>query len=251
MSGCVLRPAWQQLAVEGKLESHWLDAGRFRHLILQNNAAGTQLRIYVEGDGRPWIRETRVSVDPTPSNPVLLGLMHEVTHPAVYLGRPCYFGSATDRGCDERWWTFDRYSEIVVDSMCIAANQISRQLGAETVQLIGYSGGGAIVVRMSECTDNLVGISTIAGNLDPDAWAEHHRYSPLASISPFVSASHRHSGIVESHWQCRNDRIVPPRITDGYFAARTSATRYVVDSCTHSTGWQLYWARIIDFRRAD
>ena len=36
MSGCVLRPPWQKLAIEGKLESRWLDAGRFRHLILWN-----------------------------------------------------------------------------------------------------------------------------------------------------------------------------------------------------------------------
>ena len=246
MSSCALRPAWQQLAIEGNFESRWLDAGRFRHLVLWNHASGPHLRIYVEGDGTPWLRGTRVSVDPTPSNPVLLRLMHDATHAAVYLGRPCYFGSATDKGCDERWWTFDRYSRIVVASMCAAANRVSRELGAETVQLIGYSGGGAIVVRMSECTDRLVSLSTIAGNLDPWAWSEHHGYSPLVNLLPPGPAASQHSDVIESHWQCSNDHDVPPSTTDTYFATRGRAIRHIVDACSHSKGWQRYWSHIIE-----
>lgn len=246
ISSCALRPVWQRLAVEGNLESRWLDAGQFRHLVLWNNEPGSHLRIYVEGDGTPWIRGTRVSVDPTPSNPVLLRLMYDASHPAVYLGRPCYFGSATDHGCNERWWTFDRYSSVVVDSMCAAANQVSGQIGAESVQLIGYSGGGAIVVRMSECTDRLYSISTIAGNLDPIVWAEYHRHFPLVDLAPIEPASSRHSDTIESHWQCRDDQNIPPSITDDYFTARASANRHIVDSCSHSTGWHRYWLQIID-----
>ncbi len=245
MSACVLRPAWQQLAIEGNLESRRIDAGRFRHLVLWNGEQGPHLRIYVEGDGRPWIYQRRVAVDPTPSNPVLLRLMHDATHPAAYLGRPCYFGSATDRECEQRWWTFDRYGRVVVDSMCAAANQVSRQLGAETVQLIGYSGGGAIVIGMSACTDHLVAFSTIAGNLDPQAWAEHHGYSPLSDLSPLTSTAIRHGALNEVHWQCRDDLNVPPSITDDYFVARARAVRHIVKSCSHSIGWQRYWSQII------
>ena len=250
MSGCVLRPAWQKLAIEGKLESRWLDAGRFQHLVLWNKEQGTHLRIYVEGDGGPWIYKRRVAVDPTPANPVLLHLMHDAAHPAVYLGRPCYFGTATDQECEQRWWTFDRYSRVVVDSMCLAANRVSRELGATTVQLIGYSGGGAIVAGMSACTDRLVSFSTIAGNLDPMTWAEYHGYSPLNDLSPLTPAAIRDKEPKEEHWQCRDDLNVPPSITDGYFAAREGATRHVVDDCTHATGWQQYWPRIIETNRA-
>jgi hypothetical protein len=246
LSACALRPDWQQLATAGNLESRWLDAGRFRHLVLSNEIRGSHLRIYVEGDGGPWIRENRVSVDPTPTNPVLLQLMHDATHPAVYLGRPCYFGSATSRECEQRWWTFDRYGRVVVDSMCAAANQLSRQRGAQTVQLIGYSGGGAIVAGMSACTEHLVSFSTIAGNLEPNAWAGHHGYSPLRDLSPLVAAASRQSDVKEAHWQCRDDLNIPPSITDDYFAARKRAIRHIVGSCTHATGWQQYWSDIID-----
>jgi hypothetical protein len=246
ISACVLRPDWQKLSSEGQLESRWLDTGRFRHLVLSNQQRGSHLRIYVEGDGEPWIRKSRVALDPTPSNPVLLRLMHDATHPAVYLGRPCYFGTATDQECEQRWWTFDRYGQVVVDSMCLAANQLARQFGAQTVELIGYSGGGAVVVGMRDCTDRLKSISTIAGNLDPVAWAAHHGYTPLGDLSPLTVAAIERDEPRETHWQCRDDLQVPPFVTDNYFAVSTHAIRHIVRSCSHAEGWQQYWSQIID-----
>jgi hypothetical protein len=246
-----VRPDWQELAIEGQLEKRWLDTGRFRHLVLANGVRGKHLRIYIEGDGGPWIRATRVSVDPTPTNPVLLRLMHGATHPAVYLGRPCYFGTATDEGCGPRLWTFDRYGQVVVDSMCEAANRLSRQYEAESVQLIGYSGGGAIVIGMSSCTKRLTSLTTVAGNLDPDAWARHHAYSPLDDLSPLANAMRATNAIDESHWQCNGDLNIPPSITDDYFVTRGGAARHIVDGCSHSTGWERYWLEIVGEDEAD
>ena len=51
---------------------------------------------------------------------------------------------------------------------------------------------------------------------------------------------------VSTHWQCSNDHDVPPSITDTYFATRVSAIRHIVDSCSHSMGWQQYWSHIIE-----
>ena len=239
LSACVLRPEWQRLAGKGGLNVSWIETGNFRHLRLQNGRQGSHLRIYVEGDGVPWIRENRVAVDPTPPNPVLLRLMLGDGGRAVYLGRPCYFGTATERGCDELLWTFDRIGQTVIDSMCAAANDISRELGAESVQLVGFSGGGAVVVGMSRCTERLHSITTVAGNLDPVAWAAHHGYSQLAVTQiPIVA-------VAETHWQCESDRNVPPEVTDRYFASRPEASRHIVGDCTHATGWEKYWAQII------
>ena len=88
LSGCVLRPEWQQLAAEQALQSRHIDTGHFQHLVLDKDVPGNHLFIFVEGDGTPWIRDTRVAVDPTPTNPVLLRLMAESEGAAVYLGRP-------------------------------------------------------------------------------------------------------------------------------------------------------------------
>ena len=131
--------------------------------------------------------------------------------------------------------------------MGLAANRISGQLGAQTVELIGYSGGGAIVAGMRACTDQLVSISTIAGNLDPKAWAEYHGYSPLNDLSPLAI---RPNEVKEIHWQCRDDLNIPPSITDGYFAARDNAIRHIIGSCSHATGWQRHWSQIISLPEA-
>jgi len=47
--------------------------------------------VYIEGDGMPWIRRHIVATDPTPSKPLMLRLMAQDPHPAIYLGRPCYY----------------------------------------------------------------------------------------------------------------------------------------------------------------
>lgn len=244
--GCTLNPAWKELAGDGNLDARWIDTGRFRHLVLANAESGQHLRIYVEGDGSPWIVNTRISVDPTPSNPVLLRLMHDASHAAIYLGRPCYFGSATDKNCSNRFWTLERYDDAVVSSMCTAANALIDESNAKTVQLIGYSGGGAIVIGMIGCTKRLVSITTIAGNLDPKRWASHHGYSPLNEIpasDPSVSQS---KNIRETHWQCANDQNVPPFLTDTYFAAHPGADRQIVSGCSHASGWERYWSEIVE-----
>ncbi len=250
-SGCVLTPTWKKLAADGSLDSFRIETERFQHLVLTNRIPGSHLRIYVEGDGTPWIRHSRISVDPTPSNPVLLELMHDSTHAAAYLGRPCYFGSATTRGCSSRWWTFERYGDVVVESMCAAANELTVTLDADTVQLIGYSGGGAIVASMVDCTERLVSIATISANLDPASWANHHSYTPLPDLTRLGGTKPSAKAVHEAHWQCRSDQIVPPSVTDAYFAARPYATRIIVDDCSHSTGWAQYWPRIIAYSSAN
>lgn len=243
-SACALRPEWQSLASEGGLQSRWIDTGAFGHRVLANDQPGEVLRIYVEGDGTPWIRETRVSLDPTPTNPVMLSLMHDETRPAAYLGRPCYFGSATDARCDERLWTFDRYGTQVVASMCKAANELARERGASSVELFGYSGGAAIVIGMKHCTENLVALTTIAGNLDPDAWTVFHDYTPLGDLSPLQTTNQVNDAVPETHWQCRDDENIPPGITDAFFLTRKNATRHLVTECSHATGWHHYWSQI-------
>lgn len=245
VSGCVLRPEWQKLASEQELQSRRLDTGRFQHLILEKNVPNTHLVFYVEGDGTPWIRDSRIAVDPTPTNPVLLRLMENSAGASVYLGRPCYFGLSTSKGCEPRLWTFDRYGREIVESMCIAANEIANQLGAQTVQLIGYSGGGTIVIGMRTCTDRLVALTTIAGNLDPRAWTEFHGYSPLNDLTPLESAAEFADLVPETHWQCQEDRIVPPQITDAYFATAINTRRHIVQSCSHASGWKTYWPDIV------
>lgn len=248
MSGCgLLRPEWMELAAKSGLELRWVQTAHFRHFALSNQFDGSHLRIYVEGDGSPWIRGNHVSVDPTPTNPVLLRLMHRANHAAVYLGRPCYFGSASDSSCDARWWTFDRYSRPVIESMCDAANTLIDERNAETVQLIGYSGGGALVIGMTTCTNRLVAITTIAGNLTPAAWTQYHGYTQLRDLDLIDFATQEPTSVKEMHWQCESDRVIPVSITANYFVARPNANRRIMTECSHSSGWERVLAQLFRF----
>jgi hypothetical protein len=249
IGGCVIQPQWQRLAHGQGLEIDWLDSSEFRHLVIDNSLPGTHLKIYIEGDGLPWIREQRISIDPTPSDPLLLRLMIADDAAAIYLGRPCYFGTSTSRACNPALWTTERYAQPVIQSMCEAANLLSAEHGALAVELIGYSGGGTIAVGMRACTEHLLSITTIAANLDVRAWTALHRYTPLVLSRHLASWDNESRTVKETHWQCRTDARVPPRITDAYFAAHPDATRIIVDDCSHERGWERYHSRILTRNR--
>lgn len=235
-SGCGINPTWQHIAGNAGLATGWIEGAGFRHLVLDNEKPGQKLMIFIEGDGSPWFYGVRVSRDPTPENPVLLKLMVRAGARAVYLGRPCYFGSAGDSACTPDLWTRARYGERVVASLCKAANRLVASSRTDAVELVGYSGGGTLAVLMAGCIDRIAAVTTLAGNLDPESWVDLHGYAPLAqvSIGRMTSAP---GSIAESHWQCINDDNVPPDVTLRYFSRRPNAERILIDGCTHATGW--------------
>jgi hypothetical protein len=224
------------------MQVSWIDSGAFEHLVIANAGPDADLNIYIEGDGVPWIRERRVAIDPTPVNPLLLRLMADDHRAAVYLGRPCYFGTATSPSCDPETWTTARYGDRVVRSMCAAANRLSAARGSRSVALIGYSGGGTLAVAMRDCTRGLKSITTIAANLDVDAWTTYHDYAPLEL--PRQPADRGLGHVTETHWQCSADEKVPPAITDRYFQKHPAAIRVIVGDCSHERGWAHYRSRI-------
>lgn len=86
------------------------------------------LHIYLEGDGRPWIKRFRIAPDPTPRSSLVLQLMRRDPHSSIYLSRPCYFNypeqGLNDNACDSSQWTSARYSEDIVKSMVEAVREI-------------------------------------------------------------------------------------------------------------------------------
>jgi hypothetical protein len=174
----------------------------------------------------------------------MLRLMTAADHPAVYIGRPCYFGTSTRSPCKPEYWTFSRYGTDVVESMCAATNEVASRHSARKVVLVAYSGGAAVAVGMKACVQQLSGLVTIAGNLDPTAWTEYHGYSPLVDLPDDAVHDVSTYAVTESHWQCENDENVPPATTDRYFLDNPAAERHLVDACTHSSGWVAHWSRI-------
>lgn len=217
----------------------------FRHVTTQiqrQDQATGPLHIYISGDGRPFLSRTEVASDPSTPNPYVLKLMRQDTQPAVLLGRPCYHGLSRDSGCGPRQWTTHRYSSRVVDSMVATARKLSR--GRPSV-LIGYSGGGTLAMLMAPQLENIVGVITVAANLDVTAWTRHHEYSALiGSLNPALSFEKTHA-IPQMHFFGARDENIPGSMVAGIAESLPNGSVYIVNNYGHTCCWHKNWAELL------
>lgn len=219
----------------------------FSHVSYVNAASrpGSLLHVYLEGDGSPWIREKWISSDPTPRHPVMLELMGLDREPSIYLGRPCYYGLAAQASCQPALWTHGRYSPEVIDSMAVALREFLAAHQHEGLVLLGHSGGGAIAMLLAEQFPQTRAVVTLSGNLDVDAWAKHHGYTPLhTSLNP-ARRPPLNPGIVQLHFAGGRDTTVPPSLISGVLARRPSAELYLIESYDHACCWLQLWPCVL------
>lgn len=196
-------------------------------------AAGEPLVVYIEGDGRAWLNGNTPSPDPTPVDPVALRLAAlDMRSNVAYLARPGQFlhppaGSSVPR----RYWLSARYAPEVVDTYAMVVREMARELAAPEMELVGYSGGGAIAVLVSarlkrEMPALRLTLRTVAGNLDTATWTRVLRLSPLAgSLNPADVATEL-ADIPQQHLLGRQDRQVPATVYAA-FAAKLASDRCV------------------------
>lgn len=220
----------------------------YRHVVyLNEKGSGTQrsLRVYIEGDGTPYLSRYVVAPDPTPRQPVMLRLMGQDPAPSVYVGRPCYFGLAEDPPCKAVDWTLGRFSDEVVKSMAAIIRTLAGEAGAGEITLIGHSGGGALVVLLARRMPEVTSIITLAGLLDTKTWAKLHAYSPLRySLNP-VDGGALPSSVLQRHFAGANDDNVPPEIIEEAAKRLGAGAVRVLPDVSHSKGWEQHWPAII------
>ncbi|OGQ96339.1 MAG: hypothetical protein A2521_10860 [Deltaproteobacteria bacterium RIFOXYD12_FULL_57_12] len=210
--------------------------------------AGQVLRVYIEGDGRAWISRSRLSSDPTPTNPLALELMAvDNTPDKAYLARPCQY--LQTGACNDSYWSGHRFSQEVVDSMNEALNQLKDAGNYRHLELVGYSGGGTMAALLAARRDDVRFLRTIAGNLDHVWLNKHHKVSPLTgSLNPPDFAD-RLSRIPQRHFVGENDRIVPLavyRSYAGFFRDTGCLAVTTVPGADHVSGWQENWPRSLE-----
>ncbi len=213
----------------------------------QKNAVDkpTVLHVYLEGDGTPWRYRTVVMADPTPRRPLMLQLMALDDQHAVYVGRPCYNGTSGDRGCDSRLWTSGRYSEQVVVSMAMAINVLNERYKPDEIRLFGHSGGGTLAMLIAEQLPNVRQIVTMAGNLDTDAWTEHHGYSPLYSSLNPVHQPALSEQIQQWHLVGERDTNVPSQLVKPFIQSQPAADGFSFSGYGHGCCWLNLWPRVL------
>ena len=232
-----------EIAANAQLTRAIVQGTRFHHVTyVRDTADDATLTVYIEGDGIPWIRGREPAPDPTTREPLALALMVASPDAGLYVARPCY-QLQLEATCRPELWTFARYGDEVVASMVSA---IARQLEtrrAQSVRLVGYSGGGVLAVLIAERLERVTHVITIAANLDVAAWSSHHGYLPLAdSLDP--ARSERSHAFREMHLQGALDRTVPSATTRDYFTRYPQAQQRTFVEFDHVCCWVREWPRI-------
>lgn len=236
----------QFLARRGGLTPLILQGGRFElRAFAASRPPRDLLIVFLDGDGSPWVDGgRRISADPTPRAPLALELALETPGSVLYLGRPCYFALRRRPVCSPALWTSRRYSSEVVAALVAAASRYAAAQRFRRVLLIGYSGGGTLAALMTRTMPHVAGLVTIAGNLDPRAWARWHGYLPLSgSLDPAFSPPP--AGLPQWHLVGGSDGNVPRPVVERYFARVPSARVWRYPGFGHVCCWARVWPSAI------
>ncbi|MGK0381737.1 MAG: pimeloyl-ACP methyl ester carboxylesterase [Flavobacteriales bacterium] len=217
-------------------------SSQFNHLIISDiKRESGVLDVYIHGDSHKFLSgETNNNDD---LQPMIWDLMRHDPNDKVFVGRPCYFLIKQNDKCESKYWLSHRYSDNVVNAMVEVVNGFTRDYPLKNVQLIGYSGGGAIAILMAHKISNLSAVITIAGNLDIKLWQQHHRYKPLSgSLNPFDSALTKDV----THWHFSGDKDI--EVLSRWmlsFAKKHHGNGVVLPNVGHDRGWVERWPSIL------
>jgi hypothetical protein len=194
----------------------------FEHIVYEHKLdtyTTPELHIYIDGDGTPWVAGRYPSANPTPRRPMALEMMSEDPAPAIYLGRPCYFGLESSANCGVEFWTSRRYSPEVVASM--------------------------LSVILARDLQQPVFLLTIAANLDTELWTELRGFLPLeGSLNPIhYRADTAH--IPQLHLAGLQDKIVPVAVTESYTSGLDTQFSRDYPDFDHACCWLELWPEIL------
>jgi hypothetical protein len=240
-----------EIARDGGLSARYVDTGKFTLLVYERiSSRGGPLHVYIEGDGLAWVTPTRISQDPTPTDPVALRLAAADPYAdVVYLGRPCQFVSeAAAQGCSAALWSSDRYGRAVIDSIGIAIDRVEKEAGRSSLVLIGYSGGGTVAALAAAQRTDVSRLVTVAANLDTAAWTRLHRLTPLTGSLEPIAFRDQLRLLPQTHFVGARDEIVPAEIVWGYanvLGKGAPVEIVTMPGFTHECCWARDWPTLV------
>lgn len=210
---------------------------------------GQVLTIYLEGDGLAWSSGSRRSPDPSPINPLALRLaMKQPRGPVAYLARPCQLVTAGADACEAKYWTNHRFSPEVIESTNRAITKLMAITSSSAVQLVGYSGGGAVATLVAAQRNDVAGLRTVSGTLDHAAWTRFHLATPLKGSLNAADVAAKLRRLPQLHFVGDRDEIVPRQIAETFLArqgAGSCAMLVDVAGAGHSEGWLDLWPKLL------
>lgn len=237
------------IAASGGLTPVALEIGPACHAPLVaygRDGPGGTLAVYLEGDGLAYRDRRRPSDDPTPADPVGLRLAARAPGgKALYLARPGqYLSPEILAGLDAALWTTQRYAPQTIACLNTILDIAKAAYGADSLRLIGYSGGGSLAVLLAAGRTDVVGLVTVAANLDLVAWAELHGLALTpdwrnpADVAPAVAR------IPQTHMAGSNDANTPPWLCQRFLSRMGDASQagcLVLDGADHHRGLVEAW----------
>jgi len=203
--------------------------------------------LYIEGDGRAWDSRYTPSLDPTPRRAMALQLAARDPAPnVVYLARPCQF-TARDPHCEVAYWTGKRYAPEVIAALDRAISTYAARAPGQPLNLIGYSGGGALAVLVAAGRGDVASIRTVAGNLDIDEVTRLHHVSPLTGSRNPIDEARRVAQIAQLHFSGGDDRIVPASVARHFaiLAGGSCVRTEIVPGIGHEGDWARLWPALL------
>ena len=213
-------------------------------------APAKPFNIYIEGDGLAWLSETEPSKNPTPRKALALSLA--ALDPAanvLYIARPCQFTPLNlDPKCDVSAWTDRRFSEEVIRSVNQAVDKLTASSPSRKLNLIGYSGGGAVAALVAARRNDVVSLRTVAGNLDHAEVNRQHDASPLDGSLNAIDQARQLATLPQIHFSGQNDDVITPSIAQRFRAAAEPTTCIklrIIENTTHESGWPEHWPNLL------
>lgn len=207
------------------------------------------LRVYIEGDGVAWLSRTEPSLDPTPRKAMGLALAaNDLSPNVVYLARPCQFTPmAANPRCAIPYWTGKRFAPEVIDAMNAAVSRFAALTPGQPVELVGYSGGGAVAVLIAARRTDVVSIRTVAGNLDDEFVNRLHDVSPMPESEDAIDFARRVASIAQVHFSGAKDDVVPPSVAQRFVNATGTrcAQAVIVPGLAHDSDWSQRWPALL------
>ena len=215
------------------------------------SSPGENLTVYIEGDGAAWFSRNRLSSDPTPHNPLVLQLALQDSSPNIaYMSRPCQyvFKTGKARNCRPAHWSSHRFSEEIIAAANQSLSILKEKTLAREINLVGYSGGGAVAVLVAARRDDIATIRTIAGNLDHMEFCRHHKVTPLQGSLNAIDVADSIKHIPQIHFSGDEDRTVPVVIARNFAHAQfpPECSKIVtVTGASHDKGWLKKWPSLL------
>lgn len=167
------------------------------------------LKIVIEGDGYAFVSRSQVSGDPTPKHPIGLYLAVSLDPGNFYLGRACQY--VRNDICAPPYWSTRRFSPETMGALSDAITALKTQYGhpQSHIELIGYSGGGYAALYLAAQREDITKVTTVAGLIAPEDWADYHHITPLILPSNSETLFKQTTEISFVHICGEQDKVIP------------------------------------------